>query len=206
MKLAVKKSRRGAIIKFIIILAILLIVLNLPVVSSKIRNYTYLFSSPFQGGFWRAGSFVSNFLSGVKNSSQLSQENELLKSKINNLIVQGARNFELEKENQSLRKALEVQDEKNFKLTFANIISKEINNDIVILDVGKKDGVSNGSPVITEEKVLVGRVEEVYDNFSRVFLISEKSMVFNVRIWREEESFNDDIQGVINGLGGLNLI
>ncbi len=205
MKLAVKKSRKRATIKFIIVLTILLIVLNLPIVSNKVRNYTYLFFSPFQSGFWKAGSFVSNFLSGIKNSSQLSQENELLKSKINNLIIQGAKNFELEKENQSLRQALKMQDERDFKLIFANIISKEIDKDIIILDRGKKESIIKDLPVITEEGVLIGKVEEVYDDFSRVSLISEKSTVFNVRIWREEEGFNDDIQGVINGLGGLKL-
>jgi len=55
-------------------------------------------------------------------------------------------------------------------------------------------------PVITEEKVLLGRIEEVYRNFSKVMLISNKKSSFDAEVQGK------DVTGLVKGRGNFNLI
>ena len=49
-------------------------------------------------------------------------------------------------------------------------------------------------PAITEQKVLVGRIKEIYDKFSKVMLISQKDSSFDAEF------------GIVRGQGNLKLL
>jgi rod shape-determining protein MreC len=53
--------------------------------------------------------------------------------------------------------------------------------------------------VVTGQKALVGRVSEVYDNFSRVILISNKESSFNAEIQGR------DVSGAVKGKGNFKI-
>ena len=89
--------------------------------------------------------------------------------------------------------------EKDFKLTLVQVIGKDISQDLLLINKGAKDGLAKNLPVITEQKNLVGRISEVYDDFSKVMLISDKDSSFDAKISEQE------IFGVVKGKGGLNL-
>jgi len=91
--------------------------------------------------------------------------------------------------------------EKEFKLSLAEVVSKDISQDSILINKGSKDGIANNSPVITQQKTLVGKIGEVYENFSRVILISNKESSFDAKISDPE----NDISGVVNGKGNLQL-
>ncbi|GAG43041.1 unnamed protein product, partial [marine sediment metagenome] len=107
---------------------------------------------------------------------------------------------ELENENKTLREALKIGLEKDFKLILSQIIGKDISQDFILVDKGEKDGVSEGVPVITQQKVLVGKICEVYESFSKVMLISNKKSSFDVKI------LDKDISGVIKGKGDFKIL
>jgi len=125
-------------------------------------------------------------------NSELSLENQKLRADLSRL-------GELTQENQELRDALEVGLGKDFKMVYAKIISKDDIEDSILVDKGTSDGITKGMPVISQQRVLYGNVAEVYGNYSRINLTSNKGFISDVRIQGK------DIFGVIKGSGNLTL-
>jgi len=188
--------RRGVIL--IGIIGILLILL-LNFYQKEVKNFFYLISTPFQKFLWKTGDQISDFFEAFSEIKNLKRENEELKIKINESLAEISSLKELKKENEILRGALKIGLEKEFKLAFTQIIGKEIGKDIISVDKGLKDGILEGQPVITEQKVLVGKVSEVYKNFSRVKLITDKEISFDGEIEEKE------VIGLVKGKGNFNL-
>ena len=86
-------------------------------------------------------------------------------------------------------------------MCLAQIIGKDISQDFILIDKGIEDGLAKDMPIITEEKVLIGRITELYDKFSKVMLISHKESSFDVKILSQNEC-----SGVVRGLGSLKLL
>jgi len=187
------------ILFFIVIIVLIFSLLNF--FQKEIRSFFYSFSAPIQKNLWQAGERSSNFLSVVFNAEGLKKERNDLELKNQELMTQLAELNKLEEENRNLRQALGLGLEKDFKLSFALIISKDISQDFILIDKGKRDGILKDMPVITEEKVLIGKITEVYDKFSKVMLISNKQSSFDVKILDQNEC-----SGVIKGLGDFNLL
>ncbi len=106
---------------------------------------------------------------------------------------------ELKKENEDLRSALNIGLEKDFELELAQITGKDVSQDSILVDKGSKDGILKGFPVITSQKILLGRIGEVYENFSEVILISNKDSSFDAKIQ------DKDASGIVKGEGNLRL-
>lgn len=185
-----------------LLLVIFLIVLNLTNFSREVKSFFYLISSPIQRTLWKAGDKTSDFfevISGIKN---LKKESEELKLKIQELLAENVALKELKKENEILRGALEIGLEKEFKLALARVIGKDIPQDLILIDKGTEDGILKGFPVITEQKILVGKISEAYKNFSKVMLLSHKESSFDGKIPAESET---PIYGVVKGKGSFKL-
>jgi len=197
MKLS-SKFKTGLII---ILLIVFFIVLNLPNFSKRVKDLFYLISSPIQKSLWEVGDRTSDFFEAITETKSLKKENEELKLRIQELLVENISLKELKKENENLKEALSVGLEKDFKLILTEVIGKDIAQDSILINKGSEAGVSKNLPVITQQKVLVGKVSEVYKNFSKVMLISNKESSFNAKIENNEE-----IEGVIDGQGGFQLL
>jgi len=180
---------------FAVLAAAVIIALNF--FQNKVRNFFYLVSSPLQASLWQAGDRVSDFFATITEFRNLKKENEELKLKIQSLLAENTSLKELKNENETLRTALNLGLEKEFKLTLVQVIGKDISQDSLIINKGAKDGLTKDLPVITEQKNLVGRINEVYENFSKVMLISNKDSSFDAKISEQE------IFGVVKGRGGL---
>ncbi len=192
------RSRSKAIIA-IVALIIILAVFNLTGFSKSIRNLFFSFSSSLQQTFWNAGNNVSNFFGSISDGKRIRQENEDLRLRIQEMTTENLSLLDLKKENEFLREAFGLGLEKEFQLSLANIISKDVSQDIILIDKGSKDGLEKGMPVITQQKALAGRVYEVYSGFSKVILISNKESSFDAQIPGTE------ISGVVKGRGNLSL-
>jgi len=195
MKLS-SRSKFGIIIA---VLIILLVVFNLTGFSKSIRSLFFSISWPIQKSFWGIGDSISNFFGSISEGERVWLENEELKLKIQELTAENVALSNLKEENESLRGALDLGLKKEFELSFAEIISKDVSQDFILIDKGSKDGIEKGMPVITWQKALVGRVYEVYNGFSKVILISSKESSFDAQI------SGQDISGVVKGKGNLSL-
>jgi rod shape-determining protein MreC len=169
--------------------------------SGTINNSFYGFSSPAQktlGSLGNESSFVFKYLF---NLNQIKDENNKLKQERQELISQVLDLKEKERENEELKRILNLGLEKEFNLVLAGAFSFDIASDSFLIDKGSDDGISVGMPVITSKKIIVGKVFEVYDNFSRIMLVTHKDSPFFDALIQGSETM-----GIVKGEGNFKMI
>lgn len=188
--------------KLLITIAIIIsVIIFLNVFQKETKNFFFFISSPIQKAFWLAGDRVSDFLAFLIEAKSLKKEAAELRLKNLTLIRENIRLQSLEEQNQALREALKVGLDKDYDLiVFAHTFSKVISEDTILIDKGSEDGLTEKLPVITENKVLCGRIKEVYKNFSKVELISNKNSSFDVKLENIKE------EALAKGEGNFNLL
>jgi len=194
--------RKLFVLKYIVIFSLILvvfIVFNLTGFSGKIKNSFYSLSSSFQEILWESGNNVSDFWNGFFNSEKIKQEMDILLEENQELLSRLVDLEMLKKENDFLRSAIEIEKNNSFKLQPVRVIGKDISRDSILINKGSKDGILSDMPVITVQKLLVGKISEVYENFSEVTLLTNKDFSLAVQI------FEKDIYGVAKGKGFLSL-
>jgi len=108
-------------------------------------------------------------------------KNEQLESLVDRLMIENVRLKEAEAQNEDLRKKLDfVETHPHYTYKAAEVrgrvIGYEPNNfmSILIIDVGKRQGIRKGMPVVTE-RGLAGHIRSVGTNWARVLLIIDPS-------------------------------
>jgi len=195
MKLS-QRLKTGIIILLIITF---FLILNLTDFSKKIKNFFYLISAPIQKVLWKAGRDLNNFFVMIFEIKNLKKENEVLKLRIQELLSEKVTIIELKKENEFLRIGLEMGLQKEFKLQAAEVIGKDVSQDFILINKGSKDGILEGFPVINQQKALIGKISEIYDNFSKIMLISNKESSFDAQVQER------DLEGIVKGKGNFKV-
>lgn len=123
-----------------------------------------------------AGLFVSNAF--------INKENINLKEKNAELLGEVARLNEVVRENEFLRHQIGLSAQEDRELILASVIGQDLFglNRYFLINKGAKDGVKEKSVVVTAGNLLVGRVVEVVDSFSKVRLISDPGSRVNALI------------------------
>ena len=170
-------------------------ILSLNFFRKEVKGFFYYISAPLQEKLWGGGSGVSSFFGAILRAGSLEEENDNLKLEIQSLLSQQNNLRDLQEENQSLREALGIGLQKDFRLELVNVISKDTDRDVVLIDKGSAYGLSKGLPLISSQKVLIGNIIEVYQNYSKVLLISSKESSFEAQVSR------GNIAGLAKGLG-----
>lgn len=184
---------------FFVLVVLVFVAINLTGASLHIKNFFFGISSSLQEVFWNAGDGVSDFLAGFFQRSYLEKRANDLELENRRLLGEVISLGDLGKENSLLREALGISLEKEFELELCRIISKDISQDSLLIDKGAEDGISKDLPVITSQKVLLGRIGEVYSNFSEVVLITNKDSAFDAVV------FEKDIYGIAKGEGSMEV-
>lgn len=145
-----------------------------PTLSNKVTSFTYSIFSPFQiwlGKTIKQIKYSWDFLNHLK---EIQQENYILKQEIGALMGENTRLKELEKENKLLKSFLAIPEHQRSPIVLANIIGKDFlgTEKYILLDKGRADGVKENFPVIVYDNILVGKITQVFDNFSKAILIS----------------------------------
>ena len=131
--------------------------------------------------------------------SKLKTANDESQKIIQELLAEKASSAEIKKENETLREALQIGLQKDFQLAFAQVIGKDIGQESILINQGAGDGLLVGMPVVTEQKILLGRISEIFENFSRVILISNKESSFDAKV------SGTDVTGIARGRGGSKI-
>lgn len=184
----------------IIFIIIAILVLNLSPFSKSVKGFFYSLSETIQVWLWEKGIKTSALFQGFLKADDLTKENMFFKSENQKLLGQNIELEQLKKENESLRIALGLGIEQEFNLEIAQIIAKEMFNDYLVINKGFNDGIRIGFPVITENKVLVGRISELYENISEVELLSSKNNSFDIEIFEKE------IYSLAKGSGDFKIV
>ena len=155
---------------------------------------SYIFSGVEGAGF---------FFRGLVGFGNVVSENESLTKENMELLSRLADYEDINNENEFLRKALDISPRFNNKIVYANIYRFQLGPDgyDVLLNKGVKDGIADGDVIITEEGVLVGRVEKAYAGFARVLVVSDTDFSVTAKV------LNSNTAGIARGAldQGLNF-
>lgn len=189
----------------VILLIIFLIILNLTNLSSVVKNFFYLISAPIQRTFWLAGDGITDFFETIFKARDLQEKNEKLELKIQEMSAKIASLKETEKENRILREAIDIDLQKEFDIILAQITGKDIARDSILINKGSEDGILKDRAVITQEKILLGKISDVYKNFSRIMLVSSVESVIPVNIQKQEVDKLINVEALIRGRGNFQI-
>jgi rod shape-determining protein MreC len=147
---------------------------------------------PLEGLFLQLATPVQRLVNGLTervigtNESwraigKLRERNAQLESLVDQLMIENVRLKEVEAQNEDLRRKLDfAETHPEYTLRAAEVrgrvIGFEPNNfmSALIIDIGKRDGIRKGMPVVTE-RGLVGQVHAVGTNWAKVLLIIDPS-------------------------------
>lgn len=183
-----------------LVFAGIFLLLNFTGFPKAIKGIFYSFSGPFQSFFWRTGQDVSGFTEAFFSSQNIKREDESLKAKNKELLSELLLLREVKGENEFLRNAMGIDIDKEFDLILAEVVGKDIFRDSILINKGLKDGVKKNQPVLTSQKTLLGKIGEVYENFSEVVLISNTEISFDAKV------SETDIFGVVKGKGRSEIV
>ena len=123
---------------------------------------------------------------GQSTEDKLREEN-------NNLLIQLAKQKDLEKENKALHDQFETTKPEAAKLLPAEVIG--MRDDVLIIDKGSDDGVKKGAIIVYRDNLL-GKIAAVEKHLSIVDLLTNKDISFTAQTSKTSAS------GVINGGSG----
>lgn len=154
----------------------------------------YVLDNFLQNEFYRAvskpGIFLSEALGKISkysvsffNRRAVVRENDELKKENNVLLGHIAELEGLKRENDFLRNELKVAPRLDSQLLLVEIFSVQKNGlfSTALINKGRADGVEKSMAVITSGNILVGRVNEVFENSALVLLIDDPRSVVSVR-------------------------
>ena len=124
------------------------------------------------------------FVGKIKNFNHLASENDKLKHDQEIVSSLKAKINDLENENDFLRRAVHISQKFNYPIVYAGIFNFNLapTGYNVLLNKGAKDGLSEGDIVVTAEGVLVGKIQKVMQNFSRVLFVSDPEFKITAKI------------------------
>jgi rod shape-determining protein MreC len=130
---------------------------------------------PVQHVFYGASQGGNNFYDAWLKKRDLLKENSQIKSDLVKMTVDSSKLNSLQEENILLKKELNFVEEKKYKFVAARIISGVADplSQSVIINRGKRDGIEKNLAVISNEGIMVGKIIDVYDDFSKALLLSD---------------------------------
>lgn len=198
-----KKYLSSKVIKFFVVSAIclLLIFLNPRGLFNPIRAVFLEIAYPFQKTFYVVGRNLTEVFSFLGSIGAMKTENEKLVRENNSLASEVASLQETKKENETLREQLNLVPKDKFNLEPSFVIGQDPQSfgSWLVIDKGSSDGVETGMSVVVSDGILVGKIDEVGSNSSKVSLLTDSSSAVNV------SDLETGAKGLIKGAYGLGL-
>ncbi|MCL5010726.1 MAG: rod shape-determining protein MreC [Patescibacteria group bacterium] len=152
---------------------------------------------PVEKVFWQAGKNIGGFFSGFFEASRLKKENERLFNQTFVLMEELQRFKTQKQENADLQDIMSSGLAKEFDLQIAQVVSQG-QNDVLTINKGEKDGLSEKMTVLNQAGVLVGRIKKTFSRFSQIELITSALIVFDVNV---QTASSSDVLGAWQGEG-----
>jgi len=151
---------------------------------NSVSNVLTVVLSPFQEFINYIGDRVEGSAKYLQDIEALSQENEALKARINELEKEVKELSDYREKNKELKEALNIKDQfSDVEFLGANIIAKDMGNwfNTFTIDRGITDGVTVDSAVITKDG-LVGRVISTDIFSSKIITIIDEDSTVSARV------------------------
>lgn len=170
----------------ILLLVILIGLTAKPSFRMKAKEPFYSLLNPVQEKFETADSFLISLNEVVVNLNKWQERMERLERARMSLLAENADLRQVEKENKTLRKALDMELQKDFQLKLVRITGKRLEQEQIILNKGRNDGLEKNMPVVGADRIVIGKTIKVGDNTSRVRLISHPETSFSAHLKNKE--------------------
>ena len=152
------------------------------------------------GQIFDMGIVFRHWLSPQQPANSLLKPPDDLQESYKNLLVINSQLKALADENDQLKNLLEFKQAKKFSLVVANILSRDpFNNNILIVDVGSKQGVNKGQAVVINDGIIVGKVIDVTNDAATIRLLTDNFSKLAV------SSGSESVAGLLSGSLGLGL-
>ncbi|MEF8847372.1 MAG: rod shape-determining protein MreC [Candidatus Paceibacterota bacterium] len=194
-------TRGNSKIKFglFFLLVVLIIFTIKPSIRMRVKKPFYASLAPVQRNFEAADHFLLGLGEVVVNLNHWQEVvTQLQKDKLG-LLARNAELLQLEEENKNLREALDMELQKDFQMELVQIIGKRLEQEEIIINKGKEDGLEEGMPVINSHKVLAGKLTQVNSNTSRVRFIFHPESSFSANLKDKE------MEGEVKGQGDFKI-
>jgi rod shape-determining protein MreC len=185
--------------------AMIVVVLALGLVLSQagylqpVRDVARTLFAPLQIGLSNLAIGAGRSGLNLRDFQLLRQRYEQLQADANRLAVENARLAEVQQENMRLRQLLNfTRNNPQYDYRAAAVVGQKIGEDTsnllfsIFIDVGVRDGVAVGMPVITD-RGLVGRVTSVGPNVAEVLPLIDPASAVNGRV------LNSRVTGIVRG-------
>ncbi len=184
---------------FIIVLSFIFFVkpsfINLPF------NFFKKITSPIISNYASLALNINNNSYYLINYNSIILENENLKSENQKLKLDNVFLKDKIKETTIFDETLSYLEQKGYNFEFAKVISKDqFESNTLIINLGNKNGVDIGYPVVYKNGFLIGKIKEVSDYTSSVSLISKNDSNIASTILGMNENL-----GVVSGDYDLSL-
>ncbi len=144
--------------------------------------------------------FRSTLVPQQAANSLLSPPNDI-ETVYQQLLVENSNLRLLEKENEELREFLNFKEKTNYQLVLTNIISRDpVNNNIVMINAGQKEGLAKGQAVVVNNGIIVAKIIEVSPDSAKFRLLTDNFSKLAVNIGPSQK-----IGGVLTGILGLGM-
>lgn len=191
------REKRKAAFPMYVLLGFTVVVVVVTFISPSF--FPELFST-IAAPFWKGEHGLSAGASNALTSKrELLKENEALRETISKLYNQSLTYKLLQEENTELKAILGRVGER--KVILATVLRKPPFSpyDVLVIDVGEKEGVSVGDEVVVEGDISIGNIAEVNGGTSKVKIYSSPGEKHNVLIG------TTSIQASATGRGGGNF-
>lgn len=129
-------------------------------------------------------SFISSFISEIKTVKKQTEENIQLKKEKQSLIANLAGQETLVEENLFLRESLRlpvIQEKRSLIVGIFNLASTPRGHNLLI-NKGRRDGIKKDDIVIFSSGVLIGIVDDISENYSRVTVVTHLDFKTTIKI------------------------
>lgn len=183
-----KKEISSKIVAFVFLLVIsaLIVFLNSFGYLNRVKNGVLYITVPIQETFQTSSMNLSNLFRTVENIGKFKEENVTLKNENLKLTYKVSELEEVKRENKSLKQQLGFSDDLClnglcFQWKMGRVIGRDSSNygKYVFINLGAKNGVKENQAVTVSEGMLIGKIVEVFDNSSKVMLITSSDSSVN---------------------------
>lgn len=192
------KSAAASLIVIIILLALHYIGWLKPV-----ENIFFRTISPVQRVFYTSSLSVKGFYDNWLARRDLLAENKKLQSELESNLIDVAEFNLLKSENELLKQELKFVQSSSAIFVSAKIITgvSDPLSKSVVIDRGSNDGVTEGLAVLAGEGVIIGKIIEVYPDFSKVLLLTDNKSILAATVQNIDQT-----AGLVEGQFGLSLM
>ena len=171
---------------FLLVVSALLIFFSNAGYLNGAKGFVVYTINPAQKIFQMPSNKINSLFYTIRNVNSFKEKNLDLQEKNLDLIYENSLLKETQRENEILREQLQFSNEiclneECIDWKIGQVIGRNSDNygEYLVIDLGKKQGMKENLAVTISGGTLIGKITEVFDNSSRVMLITNPESVVN---------------------------